>query len=66
MSVFGDILVRISRIRTEYGKILRISPYSVRMRENADRNNFECGHFTQWFIYFIYLFELYLMLTTYS
>ena len=26
-----------SRIRTEYGEILRISPYSVRMRENADR-----------------------------
>ena len=27
-------LVRISRIRTEFGEILRISPYSVRMREN--------------------------------
>ena len=25
------------RIRTEYGKILRISPYSVRKRENTDR-----------------------------
>ena len=25
-------------IRTEYGEILRISPYSVRMRENADQN----------------------------
>ena len=24
---------------------LRISPYSVRMRENADQNNFECGKF---------------------
>ena len=24
-----------SRIRTEYGEILRISPYSVRMQENA-------------------------------
>ena len=33
------------RIRTEYGEILRISPYSVRMRENADQNNFEYGHF---------------------
>ena len=38
MSVFGVILVRIfpafSRIRTEYGEILRISPDSVKMREN--------------------------------
>ena len=34
-----------SRIRTEYGGILRISPYSVRMRENADQNNSEYGHF---------------------
>ena len=40
-SVFGVILVRIfpafSRIRTEYGEILRISPYSVRMQENAGK-----------------------------
>ena len=34
-----------SRIRTEYGEILRISPYSVQMRENADQNNSEYGHF---------------------
>ena len=34
-----------SRIPTEYGKILRISPYSVRMRENTDQNNSEYGHF---------------------
>ena len=34
-----------SRIRTEYREILRISPYSVRMRENTDQNNFEYGHF---------------------
>ena len=27
-----------SRIRTEYGEILRISLYSVRMRENTDQN----------------------------
>ena len=37
MSVFGVFLVRIfpafSRIRTEYG----VSPYSVRMRENAGK-----------------------------
>ena len=34
-----------SRIRTEYGEILRISPYSVRMPENVDQNNSEYGHF---------------------
>ena len=33
------------RIRTEYGEILRISPYSVRMRKNMDQNNSEYGHF---------------------
>ena len=33
-----------SCIRTEYGEILRISPYSVRMRENTDQNNSKCGH----------------------
>ena len=47
VSVFGVILVRIfpalSRIRTEYGEIWSISPYSVRMRENADQNNSEYG-----------------------
>ena len=36
-----------SRIRTEHGEILRISPYSVRKRENTDQKNFEYGHFTQ-------------------
>ena len=35
-----------SRIRTEYGEILRISPYSVRMRENTDQKNSENGHFS--------------------
>ena len=34
-----------SRIRTKYEEMLRISPYSVRMRENADQNNSEYGHF---------------------
>ena len=29
------------RIRTEYGEILRISPYSVQMRENTVQNNSE-------------------------
>ena len=41
-SLFGVILVCIfpgfSRIRTEYGKILRSSPYSVRMWENSEKN----------------------------
>ena len=43
--VLGVILVLIFRIWTEYGEILFISPYSVRMRENADQNNSEYGHF---------------------
>ena len=34
-----------SRIRTEYREILRISAYSVWMRENTDQNNSEYGHF---------------------
>ena len=34
----------LSRIRTEYVEILCISLYSVRMRENADKNNSEYGH----------------------
>ena len=34
-----------SRIRTEYGEILRISPHSVQMRENVDQNNSKYGHF---------------------
>ena len=38
-----------SNIQTEYGKklrILRISPYSVRLRENTDQKNSEYGHFS--------------------
>ena len=34
-----------SRIRTEYGEIQSISPYSVRVRENTDQNNSEYEHF---------------------
>ena len=49
MSVFGVILIRISPpfgLNTERDReILLISPYSVRMRENTDHNNFEYGHF---------------------
>ena len=33
-----------SRIQTEYGEILRISPYSVRIRENTDQENSEYRH----------------------
>ena len=37
-----------SCIRTEYGETLRISPYSVRMRENTDQKKlYICTHFTQ-------------------
>ena len=33
-----------SRIRTEYGEIRIIYPYSVRLREKTDQNNSEYGH----------------------
>ena len=37
-----------SRTRTEYGEILRISPYSVQMRENTDQKKLRVWkHFTQ-------------------
>ena len=36
-----------SRIWSEYGEILRISPHSVRMRENTDQNNSKYGHFSR-------------------
>ena len=36
-----------SRIRTEYGEIQSISPYSVQMSENAAQNNSEYGHFSR-------------------
>ena len=35
-----------SRIRSEYGVIRIIPPYSVRMRENAHQNNSEYAHFS--------------------
>ena len=34
----------VSHNLTEYGEILRISPYSDQMRENTDQNNREYGH----------------------
>ena len=36
-----------SHIRTEYGEIWSISPYSVRMRKNIDQNNSEYGLFSR-------------------
>ena len=36
-----------SCIRTEYGEIRSISPYSVQMQENADQNNSEYEHFSR-------------------
>ena len=34
-----------SRIRTEYGEIVRISPYSVQMWENMDQKESQYGGF---------------------
>ena len=49
MCPFSELFWSIfSRIQTEYGKILRISPYSLystRTRKNADQNNSEYDHF---------------------
>ena len=36
-----------SRIRTEYGEIQSISPYSVQMQENTDQKNSEYGQFSR-------------------
>ena len=35
-----------SRIRTEYGEIRSISPYSVQMGKNTDQKKSEYGHFS--------------------
>ena len=42
-----------SSIWTEYGEILRISMYSVRMRENTDWKNSEYGHFSRSVTYYV-------------
>ena len=39
-----------SRIRTEYGEIRSISPYSVRMREHMGKKNSEYGHFLRSYV----------------
>ena len=46
VSVFGVFWSLFSCIQTEYSEILRISPYSVRMQENADQENAEYEHFS--------------------
>ena len=45
VSVFELFWYAFSRIRTEYGEILRIFPHSVRIPENTGQNNSEYGHF---------------------
>ena len=45
---YSELLCSVfSRIRTEYGEIQSISPYSVQMREKADQNNSEYEHFSR-------------------
>ena len=39
--------LQFSCIRTEYGEIRSISPYSAWMRENTDQNNSEYKHFSR-------------------
>ena len=47
-AVFGNFLWSLfSRIWTEYGVKLRISSYSVQMRENTDKKKSEYGHFSR-------------------
>ena len=36
-------------IRTEYGEIRNVSPYSVQMWENTDQNNSKYGHFLRFY-----------------
>ena len=50
VSIFGVILVHIG---TEHGKMLRNSPYSIRMRENVDQKSAEYGDFLRSAFYLI-------------
>ena len=43
-----------SRIRTEYGEIRSISPYSVELQENADQNHCKYRHFLRSSVDFMY------------
>ena len=45
LSATNDKKDKIQKSYTLSEKILRISPYSVRTRENTDHNNSEYGHF---------------------
>ena len=47
LSVFGVIWSIFSHIWTEYQKILRTSPYSLRMREIIEQKNSEYGQFSR-------------------
>ena len=50
-----------SHIRTEYGEIRSISPYSVRMRENTDQKILRIWTlFTQWMIWYLEDFNRFL------
>ena len=51
------IIIKFSRIRTEYGEVLRISMYSVRMRENAGQKNSEYRYFFTVSLFEISLFN---------
>ena len=47
MSVFAVFWSAFSRIRNEYGEILRISPYLVQIWENANQKNPEYRHYSR-------------------
>ena len=47
VSIFGVILVRIFPHSYFPAEILRICPYSVRIRKYTDQNNSEYGHFSR-------------------
>ena len=48
-----------SCIRIEYGELFRISPYSVRMRENMDQKKLCIWElFMQWFIFKIFQIDI--------
>ena len=54
MSVFWSVF---SFIRTKYGEILIISPYSVQMHENKGRKNSEYGHFSRSAFFYIEIWD---------
>ena len=54
MSVFWSVF---SFIRTKYGEILIISPYSVQMHENKGQKNSEYGHFSRSAFFYIEIWD---------